>query len=382
MDSRELLFEHHGRAVRCDLVAPSGEGGPLAILCHGFGGHRSDFDELARLLAGNGVGALSVGFCGGGTRDDSGFPTTLMSLDTEAEDLNAVLDGVLSGRVPGADPENVFLFGGSQGGMVSALVAAARPEDVAGLMLLFPAFCIPDDWNARFPDAAAVPERLELWGMALGRAYFEAARRIDVWKRIRAYDGPVAIWHGDADAVVNVDYARRAARVYPDAALEIFPGEAHGFSPAGDAKVRQAALAFVKAHVRAARPRLALTLDIAVNGVYEVTSGDRVARMILFGGHGAGEGFEGDILPGGVDIQRQEADGGTLSARYMLEGVDRDGARCRLFIQNECALGAPITRPTLLTDSPALKRLETVPLYGRIDDSDGKLVIRIYERRA
>ena len=84
------------------------------------------------------------------------------------------------------------------------------------------------------------------------------------------------------------------------------------------------------------------------------------------------------VFVGGVDTQRETDGVGGLSARYMLEGVDSAGEKCRIFIENEAAFGDAWTRPTLLTDSAALRWLETAPKAGRIVTEGGRLTILIY----
>ncbi len=113
------------------------------------------------------------------------------------------------------------------------------------------------------------------------------------------------------------------------------------------------------------RIKVMLTDSIAVEG------GCERAVMLPFTGSCEGPLFTGTILPGGVDTQRITPDGRcSLSARYALSGVDCEGKPCRLFIENVAAIspGAEmITRPTLRTDSPALRYLETADLTGRIE---------------
>lgn len=48
--------------------------------------------------------------------------------------------------------------------MVSAPVTEEIKDVVRGLILLFPAMCIADDWNERFPNKEDIPEIQELWG--------------------------------------------------------------------------------------------------------------------------------------------------------------------------------------------------------------------------
>lgn len=214
------------------------------LLSHGYNGCGTDFDAGARFLAENGVAALTHTFCGGSTRDRSGFPTTDMTLLTEREDALALLDSLR--RHPAVDAERVYLFGGSMGGMVSVLAAQERPEDIAGLALLYPALCIPDNWNERFPAVSDIPETVDFWGMTLGRGFFLALREMDVFARMPEYKRPVLIMQGDADAICRMSDAERARQLYPDAELVVYPGEGHGFTPEADADVFQRLLAMVQ----------------------------------------------------------------------------------------------------------------------------------------
>ena len=106
-------------------------------------------------------------------------------------------------------------------------------------------------------------------------------------------------------------------------------------------------------------------------------------QMILFDGYCDSSLFHGKILQGGVDTQRYFADGsGSISARYMLQGVDADGLPCRIFIENQAEVNNGIfkkTTPKIFTDSLCLKWLETANLYGEVETVDGGVVIVINE---
>ena len=128
-----IIIPHHGRRIDGSTYRPEGDGRfPIVIFSHGFNGHQSDFGHMTGLLAENGIGAFCFNFCGGGTGDTSGFPTTKMSLITEKEDLLAVLDEVRSWEW--VDPDRIYLFGSSQGGMVSALAAEERRERIKSMI--------------------------------------------------------------------------------------------------------------------------------------------------------------------------------------------------------------------------------------------------------
>ena len=60
------------------------------------------------------------------------------------------------------DKKRIVLIGESQGGLVSALAASELKKQVSNLVLIFPAFCIPDNWNERYPRVEDIPEVSEI----------------------------------------------------------------------------------------------------------------------------------------------------------------------------------------------------------------------------
>ena len=104
------------------------------------------------------------------------------------------------------------MFGGSQGGLISAMAAADRKDDVKGLILLYPAFCIADNWNSRFKREDDIPSKLELWGMELGNTFFRTLRGFDLHTYISRFERPVLIMHGDRDEVVHFPIVNRRRR--------------------------------------------------------------------------------------------------------------------------------------------------------------------------
>lgn len=125
-----------------------------------------------------------------------------------------------------------------------------------------------------------------------------------------------------------------------------------------------------------------LHIYIDVKGFYEVKGHTGTARMILFDGEAISEYFTGKVLPGGVDTQKEIAVGSGLSARYILEGKDRGGKECKLFIENNGPFpedgGMIHTVPKIYTDSEDLAFLEEAKLSGVVDNEDGRLLIRIF----
>ncbi len=212
------------------LYIPDGvKKAPLVVFSHGFGATYMSGVPYAEALAPKGYAVCCYDFCGGSVWSRSEGKTSDMSIFTEAEDLKAVIDDLCEREF--IDPKRVILIGESQGGMVSSLVAAERKDKIERLVLVFPAFCIPDDWVKMFPKLDDMPEEMDFWGMKLGHAYLEGLYDLDVYKTVSQYEGPVSIFHGDQDKVVNVSYSERALEAYKNATLKVLPGEGHGFKP-------------------------------------------------------------------------------------------------------------------------------------------------------
>ena len=227
----ELELHNGDATIYGQLYRPSRprEGAPFVVVSHGFGGTCDGTAAYARRFAEAGVACYAFDFCGGSAHSRSDGDIRDMSVLTEADDLEAVMDGLVDQGYASAG--GICLMGESQGGLVSALVAARRPEDVAGLVLFYPALSIPDDARERFGDATAVPDEVEgIFGITVGGRYYEDILGLDPFVQIGAYAGPVTIYHGDKDDVVPIGYSQRAAKTYDNAVLHEVSGAAHGFS--------------------------------------------------------------------------------------------------------------------------------------------------------
>lgn len=246
-----IRVDHHERTVYGDVYIPEAESFPLVIFSHGYNGCKDDFKGSAEYLADNGAASITFTFCGGGGRDPSGFGTTNMTLFTEKEDLSALID--YAKRIKGFNG-SLYLFGGSQGGMVSAMAAEERAADIKGMVLLFPGFSIPDAWNDtqypvdRYPTPGSIPESIDFWGVTLGRDFVLAMRELDIYANMADFRKPVLIMHGTNDAIIPIGCSRRAAETYPNAELITYHGEGHGFTPAAMRDVETRLLAFIRDH--------------------------------------------------------------------------------------------------------------------------------------
>ncbi|MCM1027503.1 MAG: lysophospholipase [Roseburia sp.] len=243
MKVHQFTVVHHNRKVFATAWLPEKESCPLVLFSHGFNGTGDDFKAPAEILAKEGIAAVTYDFCGGSLASRSDLKTTEMTVFTEKEDLLAVLDSVKTW--PGVDVDRIFLFGASMGGLISALAAEERGDEIRGMILLFPALCIADNWNKRFPRMEDIPETVALWEVPLGKRFFETLHGVKTFDHLGGYSGEILILHGDEDPVVPVEYSKKANELYPHSRLEIFPGEGHGFSPAGNEKVTRMLLQFV-----------------------------------------------------------------------------------------------------------------------------------------
>ena len=243
MENIPIQIPHHGRCVHGKAWFPETPGKhPLIIFSHGYNGSMLDFQKSAEFFACQGFVAVTITFCGGSTEDPGDYPSTCMSVLTEKEDLLAVVDAASAWEE--VDSSRIILFGGSQGGLVSALTAAELKEQVRGLILLYPALCIEDNWKEFYPSVEDMPEPLDFWGLMLGRKYAADAHILGIYDHIPEYTGPVLIMHGTDDEIVPYSYSVRAQSLYQNAELIPFVGEHHGFTEENNRRVDGASAYF------------------------------------------------------------------------------------------------------------------------------------------
>lgn len=225
----ELCTQRGDNKIYGVIYIPQGAGEkiPAVIYSHGYGMTHESGLEYAEKLAAAGYVVYCFDFCGGGDESQSDGSPLTMSVFTEQADLEAVIQEIQA--LDYVDEENLFLFGDSQGGLVSAITAADNKDSLQGLILLYPAFSIPGDVRALFPTAEDIPDRYPLFSwMTVGRPYYESLLDYDVYSVIGAYDKDVLLIHGDEDKTVDISSSQRALEVYPSAELKVIPGAGHG----------------------------------------------------------------------------------------------------------------------------------------------------------
>ncbi len=216
---------------------------PLVILSHGLGSNHEIMEPYAQSFAEHGIAAFVFDFIGGSEVSLSDGSMTQMSVLTEAEDLSCILDRFLDDNRFAQD--QIFLFGGSQGGFVSAYVAGERPEDVAGLVLLYPAFNLQEISCELISKYGEIPETVTIGEHTVGSIYLEDMQGFDIYEVLSQYSGPTLLFHGTADPLVPLEYSERAVEVLEDAELVIIEGAGHGFTGEDRSRTAEDAAAFV-----------------------------------------------------------------------------------------------------------------------------------------
>lgn len=239
-------LERDGQKIYGKLFLPEETDAPLplVILSHGLGSDHRIMEPYAENFAENGFAAFVFDYIGGSEESMSDGSMTGMSVLTEAEDLSCILE---SFRSDSRFSENeIFLFGGSQGGFISAYAAGKHPDEIAGLVLLYPAFNLQDICRTLVSDADEIPDSVVIGEHTVGSLYIRDMLTFDIYEVLRQYPGPVLLFHGTADPYVPLEYTQRAGQVLADARVVIIEGAEHGFDGEDRNRVEREAVAFVQ----------------------------------------------------------------------------------------------------------------------------------------
>ena len=107
--------------------------------------------------------------------------------------------------------------------MAAALTAESCAEQVAGLILFYPAFNISELVN-RF--AGMIPGMEDFFQTK----FITTLKDYDPYAHIGTYSRDVLILQGSADILVPVSSSEKAAALYPHATLQVIEGANHGFN--------------------------------------------------------------------------------------------------------------------------------------------------------
>ncbi len=387
--TEEFTCIREGLTIRGTRYLPDAPGPyPYVVLSHGLMESRNAMRKYAAFFAGLGFAAYVFDFNGGSVRGESDGKQTEMSVLTEVRDLKAVIAHAKGDA--DIEPEKLILMGASQGGIVSALAAAELREKVRGLILFYPAFCIPDyvrEGDIRFAafDPEKLPKTFQAGKMTLGRVYVSDLMDMNVMEEIAPYRGPVLLVHGDADELVDPSYSKRAYTTYTkdfdaprkDADLVILPGAGHGFSGKAEEAAKRALRRFLSRRVQVLRAdAVYMDMDSKRDGF--------VSReeWLDYAGSSESAWFSGEVDEAESYAEQQVRMRRILTRQdaLSLKGRDYTGKECsvRILLSYD---GKKAQVTSVETDSEALKFLNTAAWDAEIFWREEGPLLYLYVKR-
>ena len=204
---------------------------PLVIFSHELGNDHTSGVRYAERLAEAGYAAYVFDFCGGtvgGNRSDGS--NREMSILTEASDLESVLSTAKSWDF--VNPDKIVLLGGSMGGLVTTVVGSTHQDEIAGMILMYPALSAKDDSEAeQYQTEDDVPEDVSLFGgwIHVGKNYITDLWKVDFNQLLSSYQGHMLLLHGDKDSTVPLSYSEEAKEIIPDCEFYVIKDGGHEF---------------------------------------------------------------------------------------------------------------------------------------------------------
>lgn len=223
----ELIYEKEDDTIygKLYLVDSNRKQQPIIIISHGLSLNHTIMIPYAEKLYKKGISSYIFDFRGGGYDSKSTGEIRDMTIQTEMDDLNFIIDSLKKEEF--VDKNNIYLAGHSQGGLVSNLVASKR-NDIKKLFLFAPAYEIPDDMKEK--DNPKERNVLNLMPEHLGDNYINCAINIDVFNEIIEYNGEVNIFHGMEDKRVPIEYSVKADKVLENSYVYVYEEGEHRFS--------------------------------------------------------------------------------------------------------------------------------------------------------
>ena len=164
----------------------------------------------------------------GGNRSDGS--NSEMSILTEASDLESVLAAAKTWDF--VDPDKIVLLGGSMGGLVTTVVGSTHQDEIAGMILMYPALSAKDDSGAeQYQSEDDVPEDVSLFGgwIHVGKNYITDLWTVDFDQLLSSYQGHMLLLHGDKDNTVPLSYSEAAREIIPDCEFYVIKDGGHEF---------------------------------------------------------------------------------------------------------------------------------------------------------
>lgn len=226
---KETLYVHNeemNRNIYAVQITPTGRGEnekvPVVIYVHGGNGTANTYIGLAKDLSASGIAGFMFECCGGNNGRASAAKSDGAELcpshySSRISDLEAVLAYVKT--LEYVDPERIYLWGESYGGIVVEF-CAAKHNEIAGILLV----------STGLSESVLGTDVKEETHLGIIEKYVPA----DPYQLIQAYQGPVLMICGDQDATGAYDNSQNNLRYYEQreagtAELVTIPDGGHGY---------------------------------------------------------------------------------------------------------------------------------------------------------
>ena len=230
--TRETWVQNGDNRIYGVAYVPDAKGKmPLVIFSHELGNDHTSGERYAERLAKAGYAAYVFDFCGGtvGGNKSEGSNKE-MSVLTEASDLEAVLEASRSWDF--VDPDRIVLLGGSMGGLVTTVVGSTHQDEIAGMILMYPALSAKADSGAgRYKSEDEIPDDVSLFGgwIHVGKNYITDLWAVDFNELLSSYQGHMLLLHGDKDGTVPLSWSEDAKEIIPDCEFYVIKNGGHEF---------------------------------------------------------------------------------------------------------------------------------------------------------
>ncbi len=238
---QEDSFTENDITIAGTLYVPSAANNIAVIMSHGIGGDQSDVAIFAQWFAEQGFTVYTFDFAGGGVNTQSTGEMTDMTLTSEEDNLKSVIAHVKETQ----NVSSLWLLGQSQGGLISSNVAIDMPNDVNGLLLVYPAFSIPDMVREMYSSIDAIPDTDIMFYFTVSKDYFVSAYTMDAYEGMESYSNPVFISHGDSDTIIPYESSVKACSLFQDCTLYTVEGASHGYIESVAREVTDEMISFV-----------------------------------------------------------------------------------------------------------------------------------------
>ena len=248
---REIWVDNNGQKIYGEAYVPITDGRvPLVIHSHGMGTNHNAGASYGEKYAPHGIALYCFDFRGGTNLEKrtnkSDGKSTDMSVMTEASDVTAVLNAAKTWDF--TDTDRIFLQGGSQGGLVTAIAGVRHEDEIAGLILHYPAFEMVNIMNDG-RSIEDVPDEIDFGGFIVGKKFIEDLWSYDVRVDIPNFRKPVLIIQGSEDDIVDPATAEAASKLYPDCEYRLIEGAEHGFDDEYHDAATRYGLDFIYRHI-------------------------------------------------------------------------------------------------------------------------------------